>query len=143
MIRGRLAPIAGWIAAHPVISIVAVFAVLPFLVPYTSLATQILVYGLFALGFATRRGTRAGAYAGIVASLLFVSWATATGPLQMNWGFNFRMNSLLIGVISHFVLFGVGYAASVTLGGHRPELAGLTVWDPPPASEAPGTFHAK
>ena len=99
--------------------------------------------GLFALGFLTRRGTRAGAYAGIVASLLFVSWATATGPLQMNLGFNFRMNSLLIGVISHFVLFGVGYAASVTLGGHRPELPGLTVWDAPRPGEAPGTVHAK
>ena len=51
MTRGPLTPAAAWIAAHPVVSIVAFFAVLPFLVPYTSLATQILVYGLFALGF--------------------------------------------------------------------------------------------
>jgi hypothetical protein len=46
-------------------------------------------------------------------------------------GLNFRMNSLLIGVLSHFLLFGVGYAASLALGGYRPALAGLTVWDRP------------
>jgi branched-chain amino acid transport system permease protein len=51
MIRGALAAVAAWIAAHPVVSIVAFFAGLPFVMPYPSLATQMLVYGLFALGF--------------------------------------------------------------------------------------------
>ncbi len=87
--------------------------------------------GLFGLGFLTRRATRAGAYAGIVACLVFVGWATATGPLKVDLGFNFRMHPLLIGALSHFVLFGVGYAASLALGGHRPALEGLTVWDRP------------
>ncbi|MPY90270.1 MAG: hypothetical protein GEU99_20390 [Luteitalea sp.] len=87
--------------------------------------------GLFALGFFTRRGTRAGAYTGILASLLFVGWATATGPLKLDLGFNFSMNALLIGIFSHVVLFAVGYATSVTLGGHQPDLTGLTVWDAP------------
>jgi branched-chain amino acid transport system permease protein len=41
----------GVIAAHPVIAFVVVFAVFPFLVPYRALATQVLIYGLFALGF--------------------------------------------------------------------------------------------
>lgn len=91
--------------------------------------------GLFALGFLTRRGTRAGAYAGIAASVLFVSWAAVTGPLQVDLGLNFRMNSLLIGVLSHFVLFTVGYAASVLLGGYRPVLTGLTVWDLPRSAD--------
>jgi branched-chain amino acid transport system permease protein len=40
-----------WIAEHPTVSIVVFFAILPFLVPYKALATQVLVYGLFALGF--------------------------------------------------------------------------------------------
>jgi branched-chain amino acid transport system permease protein len=40
-----------WIAEHPSVSIVAFFAILPFIVPYKGLATQVLVYGLFALGF--------------------------------------------------------------------------------------------
>jgi branched-chain amino acid transport system permease protein len=42
---------AAWIAAHPVLSFFAVFLVFPFLVPYKALATQVLIYGLFALGF--------------------------------------------------------------------------------------------
>jgi branched-chain amino acid transport system permease protein len=41
----------GGIAAHPVATFLAVFAVFPFLVPYKALATQVLIYGLFALGF--------------------------------------------------------------------------------------------
>jgi branched-chain amino acid transport system permease protein len=40
-----------WFAGHPTVSIVVFFAILPFIVPYKALATQVLVYGLFALGF--------------------------------------------------------------------------------------------
>src|SRR5499425_3664388 len=39
------------ITGNPSVSIVVFFAVLPFVVPYKALATQVLVYGLFALGF--------------------------------------------------------------------------------------------
>jgi branched-chain amino acid transport system permease protein len=39
------------VAARPVLTFVVVFAVFPFLVPYKALATQVLIYGLFALGF--------------------------------------------------------------------------------------------
>lgn len=39
------------IAGHPSVSIIIFFAILPFVVPYQALATQVLVYGLFALGF--------------------------------------------------------------------------------------------
>jgi branched-chain amino acid transport system permease protein len=44
-------PLAAWIAAHPLATLVVFFAVFPFLVPHTSLATQVLTYGLYALGF--------------------------------------------------------------------------------------------
>lgn len=40
-----------WIADHPVTTFLVFFAVFPFLVPYQALATQVLIYGLFALGF--------------------------------------------------------------------------------------------
>ena len=43
--------VAGGIAAHPLPAFFAFFAVFPFLVPYKALATQVLIYGLFALGF--------------------------------------------------------------------------------------------
>ena len=43
--------LVGWVAAHPVTSLIVFFAVFPFILPHTSLATQVLTYGLFALGF--------------------------------------------------------------------------------------------
>src|SRR6266850_670944 len=39
------------VARHPVLAFFVVFAVFPWVVPYKSLATQVLIYGLFALGF--------------------------------------------------------------------------------------------
>jgi len=42
--------VAGWVRRHPVLAFFLVFAVFPWVVPYKSLATQVLIYGLFALG---------------------------------------------------------------------------------------------
>jgi SSS family solute:Na+ symporter len=84
--------------------------------------------GLFGLGFLSRQANRAGAYVGIVACILFVGWATLTGPLRVDLGVNFQMNSLLIGVFSHFVLFGVGFLVSRAFGTPTPAVERLTVW---------------
>src|SRR5256714_11468762 len=43
--------LTGWIAGHPVLAFLLFFAMFPFLVPYKALATQVLIYGLFAVGF--------------------------------------------------------------------------------------------
>ena len=43
--------LAAWVGRHPVLGFVVVFALFPWVVPYKSLATQVLIYGLFALGF--------------------------------------------------------------------------------------------
>jgi branched-chain amino acid transport system permease protein len=43
--------VRGWVAAHPVVAFLAFFAIFPFIVPYRALAAQVLIYGLFALGF--------------------------------------------------------------------------------------------
>ena len=51
MIPAGLRSVAAWVSGHPVASLVVFFAVFPFLLPHTSLATQVLTYGLFALGF--------------------------------------------------------------------------------------------
>src|SRR5206468_5377676 len=40
-----------WIGRHPVLAFFIVFAIFPFVVPYKALATQVLIYGLLALGF--------------------------------------------------------------------------------------------
>jgi branched-chain amino acid transport system permease protein len=49
--RAALRRSAAWVSAHPVLSFIVFFAAFPFLMPYQSLATQVLIYGLFALGF--------------------------------------------------------------------------------------------
>ena len=79
--------------------------------------------GLFSLGFLTRRATRTGAYAGIVACVLFTTWGVLTEPGSrlLDLGrFNFELNTILVGVLGHFVLFGVGYLVSRGFGGYRP-----------------------
>ena len=43
--------VLGAVAARPVLTFAIVFAIFPFVVPYKALATQVLIYGLFALGF--------------------------------------------------------------------------------------------
>lgn len=84
--------------------------------------------GLFVLGFVSRRANRAGAYVGIAVCVLFVGWATITGPLGVDLGVNFTMNFLLIGIFSHFILFGVGWLASRFMGTPTQNVDNLTVW---------------
>ena len=51
MIRQAFRRLTAWVAIHPIASFIVFFAAFPFLVPYESLATQVLIFGLFALGF--------------------------------------------------------------------------------------------
>jgi solute:Na+ symporter, SSS family len=87
--------------------------------------------GLFCLGFFTSRATRGGAYAGIAACLLFTAWALLSqgdNPV-IDFGYNWEMNPILIGVFGHGVLFGCGYGFSRIFGGYRPEaVSELTIW---------------
>jgi SSS family solute:Na+ symporter len=92
------------------------------------------VLGLFALGFLTTRGTRKGAYTGLVVCVAFVAWATITGPLKVNLGFNFTMHPLMIGLLSHVLLFAVGYLASRIWKDHG-DVEGLTIWSQASANE--------
>jgi solute:Na+ symporter, SSS family len=79
--------------------------------------------GLFFLGFLTRRATREGCYAGIAACVVFTAWGLLTEPTNrvVDLGFNFNLNPILIGVLGHMILFGVGYLYSLMIGGWRPE----------------------
>ncbi|MEO1246831.1 MAG: sodium/solute symporter [Pseudomonadota bacterium] len=80
--------------------------------------------GVFALGFLTRRATRRGCYAGILACLLFTIWGVTTEPntRSLDLGsFNFEMNAIMIGVLGHLLTFGVGYVFSLLFGGHIPD----------------------
>ncbi len=78
--------------------------------------------GLFCLGFLTTRATRSGCYAGIVACVIFTTWGMLSGPGNrvIDFGLNFTLNPILLGVLGHLVLFGVGYTWSLLFGGYRP-----------------------
>jgi SSS family solute:Na+ symporter len=61
---------------------------------------------------------------GITAGVLFTLWAVLTEPgnrLVDLGPLNFEMNAILIGIIGNAVTFGVGWLASLLLGGYRPE----------------------
>lgn len=79
--------------------------------------------GLFFLGFLTRRATREGCYIGIATCLVFTAWALLTEPRTrtLDLPLNFEFNPILIGLFGHVILFGVGYLASLLVGGRRPE----------------------
>lgn len=80
--------------------------------------------GIFSLGFLTRRATRRGCYAGIVACLLFTVWGVLTEPTARTvdlGAWNFRMNPIMIGVLGHAVTFCVGYLVSLVAGDQPPE----------------------
>jgi branched-chain amino acid transport system permease protein len=98
MSRGPGGRIVAWVAAHPVISIVAFFAVLPFVLPYTSLATQILVYGLFALGFNLLYG-----YTGLLSFGHAAYWglgAYGTGIVLAKFGWTSLWAALAVGILA-------------------------------------------
>ncbi|HYC70373.1 MAG TPA: sodium/solute symporter [Opitutaceae bacterium] len=87
--------------------------------------------GLFFLGFFTRRATRRGCYAGLAACVVFTAWGTLTASPEpiVDPGFNFPLNPILIGLIGHAIVFGVGYAVSRLFGGHVPaDIDRLTYW---------------
>jgi solute:Na+ symporter, SSS family len=72
--------------------------------------------GLFLLAFLLPRATRAGAYAGIVSSMLFTIWAVLTKsakPVLHLSPFNFPYDELTIGAFGNIILFAIGLAASL------------------------------
>ena len=91
--------------------------------------------GLFALGLLTTRATNIGAWIGIAACVLFTSWATLTslrlpsmdGPVLDLGALNWAFETSLIGILGHFILFGVGFVASLVLGRVNPDVLGLTI----------------
>lgn len=72
--------------------------------------------GLFLLAFLSRRANRQGLWIGLGTSLLFTAWATLTGgrsPILDLGPANFPWTGVMIGVIAHLLVVGVGYLASL------------------------------
>ncbi len=89
------------------------------------------IAGLFLLGLFSTRANKQGLYIGMVACILFTGWAVLTSTpigrgenkkLLLDLGiFNFTHHKYMLGVYSHFVLFGVGYIASFFFRSDKPK----------------------
>ena len=129
LIFGRLMVLVGGVSASGIaILLIPKDTSVPLMQRAITIATIISggTLGLFCLGFLTRRATRTGVYCGIVTCVLFTSWALLSQPNGdggriVDFGFNWNMNSILIGVFGHFVLFGTGYLTSRLFGGYLPD----------------------
>ncbi len=87
--------------------------------------------GLFLLAFLAERASAASAYIGIVANILFTTWATLTLAGSRVWDlgrFNFPLHSFMIGVIGQLVLLGAGYAASFVFPNKDQQSREMTLW---------------
>jgi solute:Na+ symporter, SSS family len=87
--------------------------------------------GLFLLSFLSPRANRQGAYIGIIACLLFTTWATITSGKSklIDLGdYNFKWQGVMIGVVGHVVLVVVGYAASWLFPAPDKSFRAMTLW---------------
>jgi branched-chain amino acid transport system permease protein len=50
-LRDRMAPVLDWVARHRVLVAILFLALFPWIAPYEALAVNILIFGLFAMGF--------------------------------------------------------------------------------------------
>src|SRR5256886_9373580 len=93
-----------WIATHPVVAFLVVFAIFPYLVPYKALATQVLIYGLFALGFNLLYG-----YTGLLSFGHAAYWGLGA------YGTGIALAKLKVG--SLWLALGAGVRVAVLRGG--------------------------
>ena len=80
------------------------------------------IVGIFLLGILSARANRQGVNIGIIACIVFTSYAFLTSTpvgvkekkLLLDLGpYNFKHHKLMLGVYSHLVVIGVGYVASL------------------------------
>ncbi|MBN1346149.1 MAG: sodium:solute symporter [Phycisphaerae bacterium] len=85
--------------------------------------------GPFLLGAFLQRVSNKGAIAGVIASLVYIAWATLARdlPQHMQW-LECNLNKLLIGVAGAGVLLVVGILASVIWPPPKDRPAPLTIW---------------
>lgn len=80
------------------------------------------IAGIFLLGFFVPRANKEGLYIAMIVCILFTTYAVLTSTtigtapnqhLIMDLGkFNFTQNKLMLGVYTHLIILGVGWAAS-------------------------------
>ena len=87
--------------------------------------------GLFLLAFLSPRANKPGVTVGIVACLLFTTYATLTSGKDKLFdlgAWNFPWTGVMIGVIAHLVLLVVGYVASLPFASDPAASRAMTLW---------------
>jgi SSS family solute:Na+ symporter len=86
--------------------------------------------GLFLLAFFSSRTNRQGVYIGILATVLFTAWATATSGEKkfLDLPFNYPWHDLTIGAVGHVVLVIFGYLGSLFFPPEQRALSEMTFW---------------
>jgi SSS family solute:Na+ symporter len=87
--------------------------------------------GLFILAFLSPRANKQGVYIGVLACLLFTTWATLTSGIEPTWNlgsFNFKLHPVMIGVLGHLVLLSAGYVASLFFAAPEKSYRAMTLW---------------
>lgn len=86
--------------------------------------------GLFLLAFFSTRANRQGIYIGILATVLFSAWASATSGDKkfLDLGFNYPWHDLTIGAVGHLVMLLFGYVGSLCFPQERTALSEMTFW---------------
>lgn len=113
-------------------TIIAVYSerVLSFYYTVTAIIAAGLA-GIFLLAFLCPRANRQGAYIGIATCLAFTTWATLTSGKSPLWdmgAWNFTLHPVMIGVLAHLVVLGVGFATSYFFPPPAPAEQALTLW---------------
>jgi SSS family solute:Na+ symporter len=86
--------------------------------------------GLFLLAFFSTRANRQGIYIGILATILFTAWATATSGEKkfLDLPVNYPWHDLTIGTAGHVVLLIFGYLGSLFFPPEPGALSEMTFW---------------
>ncbi len=89
------------------------------------------IAGLFVLAFLSPRANRGGAWAGIIACLLFTGWGVLTDGKERIWdlgAWNSPFSAIMVGVVGHVVVLAVGYVASWFFPAPGADARSLTLW---------------
>jgi SSS family solute:Na+ symporter len=88
--------------------------------------------GLFLLAFLSPRANRQGVWCGIIACLVFTTYATLTSGKDRTLdlgGFNFPWAGVMIGVVAHVVLLVFGWLGSLAFSREaNPATRAMTLW---------------
>jgi SSS family solute:Na+ symporter len=86
------------------------------------------LFGLFALGFFTRRGDARAAWSGIVTTALFTTWVVLAGRNALPAWLSSPFDLYYTAIIGNVIMFAVGWLTAFALGDRRRDLSGLTLW---------------